>query len=99
MDQVSEEGHGRFPRGKATLLVTSDLASADSNQRCLPRRELDVPAREADAHRAGRTARAGRKDHAAIGDELELPQLARWKEVGIVSYPNLYRGGIRIPEP
>ncbi len=105
MDKVErKKAMDDFRAGRATVLVTSDLAArgldiADVTHVV----ELDVPATgEAYAHRAGRTARAGRKGiMATIGDEVELPHLAALeKKLGIVVYPKmLYRGEIRAPEP
>ena len=105
MDKVErKKAMDDFRAGRATVLVTSDLASRGLDIPDVSHVvELDVPASgEAYAHRAGRTARAGRKGiMATIGDEIELPQLAALeKKLGIIVYPKmLYRGEIRIPEP
>jgi superfamily II DNA/RNA helicase len=88
---------GDFKKGRAKVLVTSDLSA----------RGLDIPAishvialnvpstPDAYIHRAGRTARAGKKGvMVSIGNERELPALAAMeKKLGIVIYPKaLYRG-------
>jgi superfamily II DNA/RNA helicase len=86
-----------FRKGSATILVTSDLSA----------RGLDIPdishivaldvgeTGDAYIHRAGRTARAGRRGiMTTIGDEIELTRLAALeKKLGIVIYPKaLYQG-------
>lgn len=105
MDKVArKKAIDDFRAGRAKILVTSDLAArgldvADVGHVV----ELDVPeSAEAYAHRAGRTARAGRKGvMATIGDEVELRRLASLeKKLGIAVYPKvLYKGEIRTPEP
>ena len=105
MDKVErKKSIDDFRAGRTTVLVTSDLAA----------RGLDVPdlthvvqldvseSPEGYAHRAGRTARAGRRGvMATIGDEIELPRLASLeKKLGIVVYPKtLFGGSIRAPDP
>lgn len=105
MDKVErKKAMDDFRAGRATVLVTSDLASRGLD---IPDVShvvaLDVPETgEAYAHRAGRTARAGRQGiMTTIGDEIELPRLASLeKKLGIAVYPKmLYRGEIRVPEP
>ncbi|GHV77962.1 DEAD/DEAH box helicase [Spirochaetia bacterium] len=91
-----------FRRGRAAVLVASDLAA----------RGLDIPdishiialdtAEDPDAyiHRAGRTARAGKRGiMATFGDEGEMRRLARLeKKLGIVVYPKeLYEGKVCAP--
>ena len=105
MDKVErKKAIDDFRAGRAKVLVTSDLSSrgldiADVTHVVA----LDVPeSPEAYAHRAGRTARAGRRGiMATIGDEIELPRLAALeKKLGIVVYPKvLYAGKIIAPEP
>jgi superfamily II DNA/RNA helicase len=92
-----------FRQGRATVLVASDLAA----------RGLDIPdithivaldiADDPDAyiHRAGRTARAGKRGiMATIGDEGDLRNLSRLeKKLGITVYPkDLYGGRVCVPE-
>jgi superfamily II DNA/RNA helicase len=92
-----------FRRGRAAVLVASDLAA----------RGLDIPdishiialdtGDDPDAyiHRAGRTARAGKRGiMATFGDEGEMRRLARLeKKLGIVVYPKeLYGGRVCAPE-
>lgn len=93
-----------FRAGRAKVLVTSDLSArgldiADVTHVVA----MDVPETpEAYAHRAGRTARAGRRGvMATFGDEVELPRLAALeKRLGIVMYPKaLFGGKIVAPEP
>lgn len=93
-----------FRAGRAKVMVTSDLSARGLD---IPEVThvvaLDVPdTPEAYAHRAGRTARAGRRGvMATFGDELELPRLASLeKKLGIAVFPKeLYGGKIISPEP
>ncbi|MDR0784712.1 MAG: DEAD/DEAH box helicase [Treponema sp.] len=88
-----------FRRGRLTVLVSSDLAA----------RGLDIPDvthvvslntpfdAEGYIHRAGRTARAGKKGVAVtIGNEEELRRFSLIeKKLGVVVYPKvLYRGRV-----
>jgi superfamily II DNA/RNA helicase len=92
-----------FRKNHSSILVCSDLAA----------RGLDIPdishiialdaAEEADSyiHRAGRTARAGRRGvMAVIGNEGDLRNLSRVeKKLGIKVYPKvLYKGQVCVPE-
>ncbi|GAB1481404.1 hypothetical protein MASR2M78_02190 [Treponema sp.] len=83
-----------FRAGRMTILVTSDLASRGLDILDVSHVvALDVPMTgEAYAHRAGRTARAGRRGiMATIGDELELPRLAALeKSSASLSNPRSY---------
>ncbi len=93
-----------FRAGRARILVTSDLAARGLDVPDITHViALDVPqTADAYAHRAGRTARAGRHGvMATIGDDVELPRLAMLeKKMGIAVYPKeLFRGAIRAPEP
>jgi superfamily II DNA/RNA helicase len=91
-----------FRRGRSAVLVASDLAA----------RGLDIPdvshiismdtGADPDAyiHRAGRTARAGKRGiMATFGDEAEMRTLSRLeKKLGIIVYPKeLYAGKVRPP--
>ncbi|MDR2740186.1 MAG: DEAD/DEAH box helicase [Treponema sp.] len=93
-----------FRRGRSAVLVASDLAA----------RGLDIPdvshiisldtGADPDAyiHRAGRTARAGKRGiMATFGDEAEMRALLRLeKKLGIIVYPKeLYAGKVRAPSP
>ncbi len=93
-----------FRTGRATVLVTSDLAARGLD---IPEAShivaLDVPDKDAAyAHRAGRTARAGRTGvMVTIGDEGELRRLATMeRRLGILIRPKmLYKGQVVEPEP
>ncbi len=92
-----------FRTGRVRVLVTSDLGARGLDVPDITHIvELDVPSLpDSYAHRAGRTARAGRHGvMATIGDEKELPRLAQLeKKLGIVVYPKaLFRGRVVVPE-
>lgn len=105
MDKVErKKSMDDFRAGRSDVLVTSDLAARGLDVPDLTHVvQMDVPETpEGYAHRAGRTARAGRKGvMATIGDEIELPRLASLeKKLGIVIYPKVLFGGvIRAPDP
>lgn len=93
-----------FRKGSARILVASDLASRGLDLEDVSHvAALDVPdSEETYIHRAGRTARAGKRGiMASFGDERELRLLSKIeKKLGIAVYPKeLYRGGICAPEP
>jgi superfamily II DNA/RNA helicase len=92
-----------FRKGNITILVSSDLAARGLDiDRISHIVALDIPeAEETYIHRAGRTARAGRRGiMASFGDEAELRRLARIeKKLGIVVFPReLYGGRVCTPE-
>ncbi|QQO08331.1 DEAD/DEAH box helicase [Breznakiella homolactica] len=92
-----------FRKGSIQVLVTSDLSARGLDIPGITHIiALDVPrTAEAYIHRAGRTARAGKKGiMATIGDELELPRLASLeKKMGIVVFPKvLYKGQVCFPD-
>jgi superfamily II DNA/RNA helicase len=92
-----------FRSDQARVLVSSDLAARGLDIPAITHIiSLDVPANaEAYIHRAGRTARAGRRGViATIGDAEELRRFAQLeKKLGITVYPKvLYKGRIIAPE-
>jgi superfamily II DNA/RNA helicase len=92
-----------FRNGNIPILVSSDLAARGLDiDRISHIIALDIPeSEETYIHRAGRTARAGRRGiMASFGDGLELRRLARIeKKLGIAVYPKeLYGGRLRAPE-
>jgi superfamily II DNA/RNA helicase len=92
-----------FRTGRVRVLVTSDLGARGLDVPDITHIvELDVPALpDSYAHRAGRTARAGRHGvMATIGNEKDLPRLAQLeKKLGIVVYPKaLFRGHVVVPD-
>ena len=92
-----------FRSEQARVLVSSDLAARGLDIPAITHIiSLDVPvSAEAYIHRAGRTARAGRRGVAAsIGDAEELRHFAQLeKKLGITVYPKvLYKGRILTPE-
>ncbi|MDR1929945.1 MAG: DEAD/DEAH box helicase [Treponema sp.] len=93
-----------FRRGSVNILVASDLAARGLDIEGISHIiALDTAdSAEAYVHRAGRTARAGKRGvMATFGDEEELTALAGIeKKLGIVIYPKvLYRGRVCEPEP
>lgn len=105
MDKVArKKAFDDFRSGRCGVMVASDLSARGLD---IPDVShviaLDVPETpEAYAHRAGRTARAGRRGiMATIGDEVELPRLAALeKKIGMIVYPKvLSRGAVCAPEP
>ncbi|MDR0706790.1 MAG: DEAD/DEAH box helicase [Treponema sp.] len=100
--QARRRAMDNFRQGKLSVLVSSDLAARgldipDINY-CVA---LDAPV-EADAyiHRAGRTARAGKRGcMVTIGNEEELHRFSLLeKKLGVTVYPKiLYQGRIESP--
>jgi superfamily II DNA/RNA helicase len=93
-----------FRKGNVTILVSSDLAARGLDIEGISHiAAMDIPdSRETYIHRAGRTARAGRRGvMASFGDETELRCLsAIEKKLGIAVYPKeLYNGRLCVPEP
>jgi superfamily II DNA/RNA helicase len=91
-----------FRGGKVHVLVSSDLAARGLDINGISHIiALDVAEdEEAYIHRAGRTARAGRRGiMASIGGEDEMRRLARIeKKLGITVYPKeLFQGRVRAP--
>jgi superfamily II DNA/RNA helicase len=91
-----------FRAGRVRFLVTSDLAARGLDisgiTHIIALDTSDDP--DAYAHRAGRTARAGKRGiMVTIGDEAELRRLsALEKRLGIIVYPKeLYGGRITAP--
>ena len=93
-----------FRKGSVRILVASDLASRGLDLEDISHiAALDVPdSEETYIHRAGRTARAGKRGiMASFGDEREMRRLAKIeKKLGIIVYPKeLYLGAVRAPVP
>lgn len=92
-----------FRSGKCSILVTSDLAARGLDIQDISHIiQMDVPSNEDFfVHRAGRTARAGKKGiNIVVGDEYELRKLSILeKKLDIIIYPKaLYGGKICKPE-
>jgi superfamily II DNA/RNA helicase len=88
-----------FRKGNIPILVSSDLTARGLDvDRISHIIALDIPdSEETYIHRAGRTARAGRRGiMASFGDEEELRRLARIeKKLGIAVFPKaLYAGRV-----
>lgn len=87
----------RFRSGKCKLLITSDLGARGLDIPDITHIiQLDLP--EDDdffIHRAGRTARAGKKGiNVVIGDEFEMQRYASLeKKLGLTVYPKQIRNG------
>jgi superfamily II DNA/RNA helicase len=93
-----------FRAGRVHLLVTSDLAARGLDIAGLSHIIALDTGEDPDAyiHRAGRTARAGKRGvMITIGDEEEMRRLARLeKRLGIKVYPKeLYGGKVEAPSP
>ncbi|MDR2494748.1 MAG: DEAD/DEAH box helicase [Spirochaetaceae bacterium] len=92
-----------FRAGRARVLVSSDLGARGLDIPDISHViELDAPSgEEAYIHRAGRTARAGKRGlMVTIGNREELARFsALEKKLGITVYPKiLFQGRIRAPE-
>lgn len=92
----------RFRSGKCRILITSDLGSRGLDINGITHViQMDLPS-DSDffIHRAGRTARAGKKGiNILIGDEYELRSFSNLeKKLGIKVYPKEIRNG-KIQEP
>jgi superfamily II DNA/RNA helicase len=105
LDKVArKQAIDTFRSGKATVMVTSDLSARGLDIVGISHVvALDVPQTgEAYAHRAGRTARAGKRGiMVTIGDAVEMPHLAALeKRLKIRVNPKaIYGGQIREPGP
>ena len=92
-----------FKSGKTRILVTSDVSARGLD---IPNVthiiQMDMPEAEAFIHRAGRTARAGKRGvNVVIGSAWEMRQYARVeKKLGIIVHPKaLYEGKLITPDP
>ncbi len=89
----------RFKSGKEKILITSDLSSRGLDiQNISHIVQMDLP-KNTDffIHRAGRTARAGKKGiNVVIGDEFEMQNYSKLeKKLNITVYPKeIYKGKI-----
>ncbi|MDR1786214.1 MAG: DEAD/DEAH box helicase [Spirochaetaceae bacterium] len=96
--QTRKNAVDRFRSGKTPLLVTSDLTARGMDIPGITHIiQMDLPEGTAFIHRAGRTARAGRRGiNMVIGNEWELRRYAALeKKLGITVYPKaLYKGAV-----
>ena len=89
----------RFKSGKEKILITSDLSSRGLDiQNISHIVQMDLPENtDFFIHRAGRTARAGKKGiNVVIGDEFEMQNYSKLeKKLNITVYPKeIYKGKI-----
>ena len=95
--QMRKSAIDRFRSGKCKILITSDLGARGLDIPDISHIiQMDLP--EDDdffIHRAGRTARAGKKGiNVVIGDEFELRRYAALeKKFGLTVYPKQIRNG------
>lgn len=92
----------RFKSGKEKILITSDLSSRGLDiQNISHIVQMDLPENtDFFIHRAGRTARAGKKGiNVVIGDEFEMQNYSKLeKKLNITVYPKeIYKGKIIEP--
>lgn len=92
----------KFKSGKIKYLITSDLAARGLDIQGISHViQMDLPSdNDFFVHRAGRTARAGKKGiNIVIGDEYEMNKYALLeKKLGIIVYPKeIYNGKITEP--
>lgn len=92
----------KFKSGKIKYLITSDLAARGLDIQGISHViQMDLPSdNDFFVHRAGRTARAGKKGiNLVIGDEYEMNKYALLeKKLGIIVYPKeIYNGKITEP--
>ena len=92
----------KFKSGKIKLLITSDLAARGLDISGISHIiQMDLPSdNDFFVHRAGRTARAGKKGiNVVIGDEYEMNKYSQLeKKLGIIVYPKeIYNGKITEP--
>ena len=101
--QLRKAAIDRFKSGKIKILITSDLSARGLDiQNVTHIIQMDLPD-DTDffIHRAGRTARAGKKGiNVLIGDEYEMRNYALLeKKLGITVYPKELRAGkVIVPE-
>lgn len=95
--QLRKAAIDRFKSGKIKILITSDLSARGLDiQNVTHIIQMDLPS-DSDffIHRAGRTARAGKKGiNVLIGDEYEMKKYALLeKKLGITVFPKEVRNG------
>jgi superfamily II DNA/RNA helicase len=92
-----------FKSGKTRVLVTSDVSARGLDIPGVTHIiQMDMPDAESFIHRAGRTARAGKRGvNVVIGNAPEMQQYARVeKKLGIIVHPKaLYEGKLITPDP